>query len=110
MNKHLKYAKNATKVGFTDAANTFAGDNSATVMDKKQFLYNEANKCRWWYTPLWANETQYLPNNDRANVEVEDSVGIDKSELTVPPDKKKNLLLTAALIGAGTFLALKILT
>jgi hypothetical protein len=110
MNKHLKYAKNATKKSFVDAANPFTGDNAAESISKKQYLYNTANNCRWWYSPIWANETQYLPNDDRANVEVEDNVKSDASALTVPPDKKNNLLLQAAIIGAGTFLALKILT
>lgn len=111
MNKHLKYAKNATKVGFTDAVNNFMPNNNSLVTNKKEHIYNTANNCRWWYTPIWSDETQYLPNENRNQVEVEETVSnTDVSNLTVPPERKKNLLLTAALIGAGTFIALKILT
>ena len=110
-NKHLIYAKNATKLGFTDAINNFSEVGSLNVVNKKEYVFDKANKCRWWYQPLWKGETKYLPNGSPQPTEdVVNSPNVDVFALTLPPKKQDNTIMNALLIGAGIFIVFKLLS
>lgn len=120
MNTQLVYRKK----NFTESADfflkgvtstpTFAGQTTATVEEKKDYVFNMANQCRDWYNPIFVTDTKYLPVIKKVTdlgstpaVEItaltlqEDGSLKDASALTVPPDMQKQNLLVDGLIVAG---------
>lgn len=114
MNTQLVFKKKA----FADAAPLFSGDVIGTAEDKKNYILNKANSCRSWYTPVFTNESKYLPVSDPSIVVLQhsapqDNIALtldddgsfkDVSELTNPPKKEKFSDLEKGLILAGAAL------
>jgi hypothetical protein len=121
MNKNLTYSKKAKK-GFVEGYfnNKFA-EAPKVVSASEAFVYDIANDQREFFKPIFANETQYLPNGKfidsqvRPNYSetldvVSNSTRPSTQSLTIPPNKKSdNLLLKGLVVGAGVFLVYQIL-
>ena len=105
----LKYSK--------DAIINFSGDPQQKVDD----IFAMANKCRWWVKPIFANESQYLPNQNResqvplfpnpeqqptALATLEQSASAPKT----PEKLEENVFVQALLVGAGFFVLYKLLS
>ena len=103
---------------------TFSGDVVATAAEKKDYILNIANECRGWYSPVFTNESKYLPVSDPMVVSLqtatkdtpalnlnEDGSFKDISELTTPPQQQRFTDLERGLIIAGAaLLIIKILS
>lgn len=121
MNKNLTYSKKAKK-GFVEGYfnNKFA-ETPKVVSASEAFVYDIANDQREFFKPIFANETQYLPNGKFSDSQVKPNYAetldvVSKStrpstqSLTIPPNKKSdNLLLKGLVVGAGIFLVYQIL-
>jgi hypothetical protein len=121
MNKNLTYSKKAKK-GFVEGYfnNKFA-EAPKVVSASEAFVYDIANDQREFFKPIFANETQYLPNGKfidsqvRPNYSetldvVSNSTRPSTQSLTIPPNKiSDNLLLKGLVVGAGVFLVYQIL-
>jgi hypothetical protein len=108
----LKYSK--------DAQISFSGNAQQNVDD----IFAMANKCRWWYEPIFANESKYLPNQNRkpqVPLSFKDTENKEQQVVMVkklanqqapnPPEKvEDNMLLQALLVGAGFFVLYKIIS
>lgn len=133
MPKHIKYSPNVKKSFVTQFfERKFADTSVMTPAQQKQRIFNIANDCREWYSPIFSNETKYLnddinnvkqsldtkdlfiENSDKGDVlymKVSDNYVPKSSEnLTTPPIKKKDYpYVKAALVGVGVALLTKIL-
>ena len=103
-----------------DAVINFSGDPQQT----KQEIFGMANQCRWWYQPIFADQSKYLPNQNRqAQVplfpavqptEVKPTSEVQPpaaAEAPKPPEKlEENVLLQALVVGAGFFVLYKLLS
>lgn len=128
MNKQLVYK---SKVGFVNGISqnfsnaltpTFYNEAVGTPEMKKDYVFGTANQCRWWYEPIFANETKYLPvQNDVKELPVviePEIISIDeftnfdtKEELTLPPkQKQEELLMNALVVGLVAVVVFKILS
>ena len=95
--------------------------NVPTLSASEAFVYDIANDQREFFKPIFANETQYLPNDKFSDSQVKPNYAetldvVSKStrpstqSLTIPPNKKSdNLLLKGLVVGAGIFLVYQIL-
>lgn len=122
MNKNLTYNKKAKKKGFVDGYfnNRFESIPKAPSASEA-FVYDIANEHRDFFKPIFANETQYLPNGTFRDSQVKtnysetldvvsNSTRPSTQSLTIPPNKKSdNLLLKGLVLGAGIFLVYQIL-
>ena len=121
MNTQLVFNKKA----FADNPPIFSGDVIATVAEKKDYVFNIANSCRGWYSPIFINESKYLPVSDPTIVTLQQSETKDMpaltlnddgsfkdvSELTTLPLKERFTDLEKGLIVAGAaFLIIKLLS
>jgi hypothetical protein len=114
MNTQLVFNKKA----FADSAPLFSGDIIGTAEDKKNYVLNKANSCRGWYSPVFTNESKYLPVSDPTIVILQQSAPQDNTaltltdngsfpdvtELTTPPHKEKFTDLEKGLVIAGAAL------
>jgi len=96
----------------------FSGDVVGTAEDKKNYILNLANDCRGWYSPVFTNESKYLPVSNPSIVTLVHSAPTDNialtlndngsfkdvTELTNPPHKEKFSDLEKGLIVAGAAL------
>lgn len=109
-----------------DAVINFSGDPQQT----KQEIFGMANQCRWWYQPIFADQSKYLPNQNRQaqvplfpavqQTEVKPKVKpevqqpptvMPQNEAPKPPEKlEDNVLLQALVVGAGFFVLYKLLS
>jgi hypothetical protein len=125
MSKNLTYNKKAKKKGFVDVYfnNRFESLPKAPSASEA-FVYDIANEHRDFFKPIFANETQYLPNGNFRGSQVSqakpnysetldvvsNSTRPSTQSLTIPPNKKPdNLLLKGLVLGAGIFLVYQIL-
>jgi len=113
MNTQLVFDKNA----FADTTPIFYGDVVSTAAEKKDYILNKANSCRGWYSPVFINESKYLPVSDPTIVTLQsatkdmpalmlndDGSFKDVSELTILPKKERFTDLEKGLIFAGAAL------
>lgn len=98
-----------------DAQISFSGNAQQNVDD----IFAMANKCRSWYEPIFANESKYLPNQNREpqvplsfkDTENKEQVVMVKKLAPKAPEKvEDNMLLQALLVGAGFFVLYKLLS
>ena len=126
MNKNLTYSKKAKK-GFVEGYfNKKVSDTPKSASASTAFVYDLANEQREFFKPIFANETQYLPNGTTSISQVKpdyaetldviskskisNSPSISTESLTIPPIKQPdNLLLKGLVLGAGVFLVYQIL-
>lgn len=120
MNTQLVFKKKA----FADAAPTFSGETIGTADDKVNYVLNKANSCRDWYSPIFANESQYLPVSNPSVVSLQqapptdnpalnlnpDGSFADVSQLTQPPKQKLSNLEEGLIIAGVALLIIKILS
>lgn len=105
MNKLLKYGKGSQKLGFADASNNFTDSKIASREQQIDYLNNTANNCRWWYEPIFANESKYLPTSF-------DNTNPTTIELTSPPQlsTQSDTLINALLYGGVAIVLYKLFT
>lgn len=123
-NKNLTYSKGAKKSFVDGYFNKKFASNPTAVSNSETFIYDLANEHRQFFKPIFANESQYLPNTIKSglnsdysetldvtsNLSNSRSQSISSQSLTIPPNKKSNnLLLKAVVLGAGLFLAYQII-
>jgi hypothetical protein len=121
MNKNLTYSKKAKK-GFVEGYfNKKVSDTPKSASASTAFVYDLANEQREFFKPIFANETQYLPNGTLSDSQVKtsyaetldvvsNSTQPSTQSLTIPPIKQPdNLLLKGLVVGAGIFLVYQIL-
>ena len=131
-NKNLTYAKDAKKKFVESYFDNKFASNGQNVSSAQSFVYDLANGHRTFFKPIFANETQYLPNGFGSQVITDYSQSLDVTSapvvasqsisnpqsLTIPPTQtttipkekqKQNDLLRALLIGGGLFLVYQIL-
>lgn len=125
MAEHIKYAK---KKSFVDNYfnNKFADVNDMTPAQQAGVFYNKANEFRSGFNPIFANETQFLPNVKGSELSSEFSDKLDVSNvassksssssnssesLTIPPNRKADYYPIAkfALVVGGLYLIYKII-
>jgi hypothetical protein len=120
MNTQMVFKKKA----FAEAYPTFVGDVIGTAEDKTNYVLTRANDCRDWYSPIFANESKYLPVSDTvvtldksaprdmSSLELNsDGSFKDVSELTTPPQKQMFTDLEKGLICVGVaFVIIKLLS
>jgi len=103
----LECSKNAVVKGFSNFEQhkgSFADDVLRTPEERIEEIFTIANRCRGWYEPIYADQSNYLPVSKKAAVVVAD---------TKPPIKMvdvNNDLLKLLLVGAGVFIIIKILS
>ena len=114
MNTQLVFNKKA----FADSTPLFSGDVVGTAAEKKDYILNIANSCRGWYSPVFIDESKYLPVSDPTIVTLQQSAPKDMpaltlnddgsfkdvSELTTLPKKERFTDLEKGLIVAGAAL------
>jgi len=108
MNTQLVYTKKA----FANSPVIFSGDVVATPEQKRDYILNMSNNCRSWYSPVFINESKYLPVSDPSivslnNLKQDNNTALtlnDVSELTNPPQKQKITDIQKGLILAGAAL------
>lgn len=106
----LKYSKNAVIKSFSASNEAvgnaqFADDVTLTPLQRVDEINTQANNCRSWYEPTFADESKYLPVSKKA-----DAVIIAAS-LTTPPNKAEdNELMNVILVGLGVFVIYKLLS
>jgi hypothetical protein len=121
MNTQLVFDKKA----FADSTPIFSGDVVGSAAEKKDYILNKANSCRGWYSPVFTNESKYLPVSNQTIVTLQyaptkdmqalelnnDGSFKDVSELTTPPQKQRFTDLEKGLIvGVAALLILKLLS
>jgi hypothetical protein len=103
-----------------DAQISFSGNAQQNVDD----IFAMANKCRSWYEPIFANESKYLPNQNRepqVPLSFKDTENKEQQVVMVkkladqqapkaPEKVEDNMLLQALLVGAGFFVLYKLLS
>lgn len=112
-NMSLKYSKNAVIKSFSASNEAvgnaqFADDVTLTPLQRVDEINTQANNCRWWYEPTFADESKYLPVSKQADA---DAVVV-VAGLTTPPNKsaEDNELMNVLLVGLGVFVIYKLLS
>ena len=97
MNKLLKYGKGSTKIGFADSGSNFYDASIPSKTEQLDYVNGIANSCRWWYEPVFSNESKYLPTS-QVMVDTTNPSSID---LTSPPQEASptNTWVNALLVG-----------
>lgn len=108
----LSYSKEAVIKGFAGSnqlvqAARFDNDVIATPEQRMDQIFTKSNECRWWYEPIFANETKYLPASNPANSP--ETVVITASAPLPPQRVEEDILVKALLVGAGIFVLYKLL-
>jgi hypothetical protein len=119
-NKSLTYSKGAKKTFVEGYFNNKFSSTPKPISASEAFVYDVANDQREFFKPLFANETQYLPNikaSEKISDYAENLDSRSKSSsfpsnksLTTPPHKKANEIIKFLIIGAGLFVVYQILT
>ena len=121
-NKSLTYSKGAKKTFVEGYFNNKFSSNPKSVSASEAFVYDVANDQREFFKPIFANETQYLPNVKGSQVVSDYSENLDTKSnpfkpslpntesLTIPPDKKANDIIKFMVIGGALFLVYQIIT
>jgi len=122
-NKSLTYKKGAKKTFVEGYFNNKFSSAPKSVSASEAFVYDVANEQREFFKPIFANETQYLPNVlgselvsnysqtlDTKSNSIKPSFQSTKS-LTIPPNKRKaDDIIKFVVIGGALFLVYQILT
>jgi len=122
-NKSLTYKKGAKKTFVEGYFNNKFSSAPKSVSASEAFVYDVANEQREFFKPIFANETQYLPNVfgselvsnysqtlDTKSNSIKPSFQSTKS-LTIPPNKRKaDDIIKFIVVGGALFLVYQILT
>jgi len=122
-NKSLTYKKDAKKTFVEGYFNNKFSSAPKSVSASEAFVYDVANEQREFFKPIFANETQYLPNVlgselvsnysqtlDTKSNSIKPSFQSTKS-LTIPPNKRKaDDIIKFIVVGGALFLVYQILT
>jgi hypothetical protein len=125
MKGNLKNTKQSNKRGFADNNINFSDVNTMTASQQTNIFFTKANEFRNGYEPIFANESQFLPNSKSSNlisdfsekldvsrdiVKIPITNSISSESLTLPPNKKSdNGLLKFLLVGVGLYLIYNII-
>jgi hypothetical protein len=126
-NKSLTYKKGAKKSFVEGYFNNKFSSAPKSVSASEAFVYDVANEQREFFKPIFANETQYLPNVLGSELVSDYSQTLDntsipfsvqskssfpnKKSLTVPPNKRKaDDIIKFIVVGGALFLVYQILT
>jgi hypothetical protein len=121
-NKSLKYAKGAKKSFVEGYFNNKFASTPKPVTANEAFVYDVANEQRDFFKPIFANETQYLPNVKGSEVISDFSDNLDTKStalkssfpstesLTIPPNKRADDVIKFIVVGAGLFLVYQLIT
>jgi hypothetical protein len=108
MNKLLKYGKSSTKIGFADSGTNFYDSAIASKSEQINEINTIANGCRWWYEPIFSNESKYLPTSEvMVDTNNPSAVG-----LTTPPMQSTTSgnLVNALVVGGVAIILFKLFT
>jgi hypothetical protein len=120
-NKSLTYSKGAKKSFVEGYFNNKFSSTHKPISASEAFVYDVANEQRDFFKPIFANETQYLPNvkgsekfsdypNNLDSISKNSSFPSNES-LTIPPHKKQaNDIIKFIVVGGALFLVYQILT
>lgn len=108
MNKLLKYGKDSTKIGFADSGSNFYDARIPTKSEQINHVNTIANSCRWWYEPVFSNESKYLPTS-QVMVDTTNPSAID---LTSPPleSSSSGTLVNALFVGGVAIILYNLFT
>jgi archaellin len=81
-NKNLTYAKGAKKKFVESYFDNKFASNGQPISNAQSFVYDLANEHRTFFKPIFANETQYLPNGFGSQVISDYSQSLDTSAPT----------------------------
>jgi hypothetical protein len=119
-NKSLTYSKGAKKSFVEGYFNNKFSSTHKPISASEAFVYDVANEQRDFFKPIFANETQYLPNVKGTETLSDYSDNLDSiskkssfpsnESLTIPPHKKANDIIKFLIVGAGLFVVYQILT
>jgi hypothetical protein len=126
VNKSLTYKKGAKKTFVEGYFNKKVTSTPKSVSASEAFVYDIANDQREFFKPIFANETQYLPNVMGSQLVSDYSQTLDntsipfsvkskssfpnKESLTIPPNKRADDVIKFIVIGGALFLVYQILT
>jgi len=122
VNKSLTYKKGAKKTFVEGYFNKKVTSTPKSVSASEAFVYDIANDQREFFKPIFANETQYLPNVVGTEVLSDYSQTLDTTSnsnirsfqstksLTIPPNKRADDVIKFIVIGGALFLVYQILT
>ena len=123
VNKSLTYKKGAKKTFVEGYFNKKFASTPKSVSASEAFVYDVANDQREFFKPIFANETQYLPNVMGTQVVSDYSQTLDTKSnsykpsfqstksLTIPPNKRKaDDIIKFIVVGGALFLVYQILT
>ena len=119
-NKSLTYSKGAKKSFVEGYFNNKFSSTPKPVSASEAFVYDVANEQRDFFKPIFANETQYLPNvkgtekfsdySDKLDSKSNKSGFPSNESLTLPPHKRTNDIIKFLIVSAGLFVVYQILT
>ena len=122
-NTSLTYKKGAKKTFVEGYFNKKVSSTPRNVSASEAFVYDVANDQREFFKPIFANETQYLPNVMGSQLVSDYSQTLDTQSnsfkpsfqsiksLTVPPNKRKaDDIIKFIVVGGVLFLVYQILT
>ncbi len=84
------------------------------VQEQVNLINSTANNCRWWYNPIFKDDSKYLPvSNDSATIVVKNPIDlIDELKSQVQPSvqSKKEDYTGLIILGLGAFVVYKLLS
>ena len=119
-NTSLTYSKGAKKSFVEGYFNNKFSSTPKPISASEAFVYDVANEQRDFFKPIFANETQYLPNvkgteklsdySDKLDSKSNKSSFPSNESLTLPPHKRTNDIIKFLIVSAGLFVVYQILT
>jgi hypothetical protein len=124
-NTSLTYSKGAKKSFVEGYFNNKFSSTPKPISASEAFVYDVANEQRDFFKPIFANETQYLPNikgteklsdysdklDSKSNSKINKSGFPSNESLTLPPHKRnKSDIIKFLIVSAGLFVVYQILT
>jgi hypothetical protein len=133
---NMDYGNNAHLNAQNPFNNNFAPDNRPlnqqtvdSINNQVDYLFCRSNNCRGNYTPIFADETQFLQRTPPTTSTIDTGCGCgagteikpiqlglpvesnlpNVADLTEPPTKKDDTLMKSILIGAGVLILLNLL-
>jgi len=91
------------------------------VQQQIDFINSTANECRWWYKPIFKDDSKYLPVSSEPSktMEVKNPIvlidelkggGGSSEGVLMPPMKKQDDYTNLLIIGLGVIVAFKLLS
>jgi hypothetical protein len=88
------------------------------VQQQIDLINSRANECRWWYEPIFKDDSKRLPVSSSQTMEVKNPLvlidelkgDVDLSRKTSSEINKKNDYTNILIVGLGVIVALKLLS